>query len=105
MWRGGRAPPILKSAASARCRGEEVEMVVSRPVRPGLAALVVVSLILVFPAESSAATNLALNRPATASSTWSATYDPPKAVDSNDTTRWSAASGQWTNQWVRIDLG
>ena len=78
---------------------------VPRPVRHGLASLVVVSLTLLFAAESSAATNLALNRPATASSTWSATYDPPKAVDGSDTTRWSAASGQWTNQWVRIDLG
>lgn len=49
--------------------------------------------------------NLPLSGTATASTTWSASYDAAKAIDGSDSTRWSAASNQLTNQWVRIDLG
>jgi hypothetical protein len=49
--------------------------------------------------------NLALNKPASASTTWSASYDAPKAVDGDTATRWSAASGQTANQWLLVDLG
>src|SRR5207248_3224770 len=49
--------------------------------------------------------NLALNKTATASSTWSASYTAPMAVDGNTTSRWSAASGQTNNQWLLVDLG
>lgn len=49
--------------------------------------------------------NAPLAGTATASTIWSASYDAPKAVDGSDTTRWSAASGQLTNQWVRLDFG
>jgi hypothetical protein len=42
---------------------------------------------------------------ATASTTWSSSYDASKAIDGSDSTRWSAASGQTTNQWLRIDFG
>jgi hypothetical protein len=54
---------------------------------------------------SSASTNLALNQTASASTTWSATYDAAKAVDGSTSTRWSAASGQTSNQWLLVDLG
>jgi endo-1,4-beta-D-glucanase Y len=51
-------------------------------------------------------TNLALNRPASASSIWSATYAASKAVDGTTTSsRWSSASGQIANQWLLVDLG
>lgn len=49
--------------------------------------------------------NLALNKTATASSIWSSSYDASKAVDGSDSSRWSAASGQTSNQWVLIDFG
>jgi len=48
--------------------------------------------------------NLALGRPATASSTQFLTsLTPGKAVDGNDSTRWSS---NWSdNQWITVDLG
>lgn len=49
--------------------------------------------------------NSALASTATASTTWSASYDAAKAIDGSDSTRWSAASNQLTNQWVRLDFG
>jgi uncharacterized membrane protein len=49
--------------------------------------------------------NLALNKAASASTVWSATYDASKAVDGNTATRWSAASAQTSNQWLLVDLG
>lgn len=48
-------------------------------------------------------TNLALNRPATASSTESASFPANLAVDGNAGTRWSSAFSD--PQWIRIDLG
>src|SRR3954471_22225681 len=45
----------------------------------------------------------ALNRPATASSTYSAEYAPGKAVDGDTTTRWSSTFND--NQWWQVDLG
>jgi acyl-homoserine lactone acylase PvdQ len=48
--------------------------------------------------------NLALGRPATASSTQFLTnYTPDKAVDGDPTTRWS--SNYSDNQWISVDLG
>ena len=50
-----------------------------------------------------AATNLALNRPATASSIEKAGLEPGKAVDGNTSTRWSS---QFSDaQWIYVDLG
>jgi cytochrome c len=49
------------------------------------------------------AANLALNRPATASSTESATYPASAAVDGSATTRWSSAFSD--PQWIQVDLG
>jgi hypothetical protein len=48
-------------------------------------------------------TNLALNKPVTASSVESAAYPASAAVDSSTTTRWSSAFSD--PQWIRVDLG
>jgi glucose/arabinose dehydrogenase len=48
-------------------------------------------------------TNLALNKPATASSTESATFPASAAVDASATTRWSSAFSD--PQWIQVDLG
>ena len=51
--------------------------------------------------------DLALDRPAYASSVESASYAPAMAVDGNSSTRWS--SGQWMQNsstgWIYVDLG
>jgi type 1 glutamine amidotransferase len=47
--------------------------------------------------------NLALNKPATASSVESASFPASNAVDASTTTRWSS---QFSDpQWIRVDLG
>ena len=49
------------------------------------------------------ATNIALNKPATASSVQGNGYLPAKAVDGNAATRWSS---QFSDpQWIQVDLG
>ncbi len=48
-------------------------------------------------------TNLALNRPATASSVEAAAYPASAAVDASLTTRWSSAFSD--PQWIQVDLG
>jgi F5/8 type C domain len=49
------------------------------------------------------ATNAAVNKPATASSTENATFPASNAFDGNTSTRWSSA---FTDpQWVQVDLG
>jgi F5/8 type C domain len=48
-------------------------------------------------------TNLALNHPATASSTEAAGYPAGNAVDGNTGTRWSSAFSD--PQWIQVDLG
>jgi hypothetical protein len=48
-------------------------------------------------------TNLALNRPTTASSTESAAFGPGLAADGNGGTRWSSAFSD--PQWIQVDLG
>jgi glucose/arabinose dehydrogenase/PKD repeat protein len=45
----------------------------------------------------------ALNRPASASSTYAAGFEPGKAVDGNSSTRWS--STYQDGQWWQVDLG
>ena len=49
------------------------------------------------------ATNLALNKPATASSVESAAYPASAAVDGPPTTRWASAFAD--PQWIQVDLG
>ena len=51
----------------------------------------------------SAQTNLALNRPATASSSENAGTTANLAVDGNTGTRWSSAFSD--PQWIQVDLG
>ncbi len=48
-------------------------------------------------------TDLALNKPATASSVENASYPASNAVDASTTTRWSSAFSD--PQWIRVDLG
>lgn len=52
---------------------------------------------------SSGTGNIALNVPAVASSTQTASYPASQAVDGNTTTRWS--SNYSDNQWIYVDLG
>jgi len=54
-------------------------------------------------AGSSGGTNIALNKPATASSLENATLPASNAVDGNTGTRWSSAFSD--PQWIQIDLG
>src|SRR2546423_7755009 len=54
-------------------------------------------------APSSASADLAHGKPATASSTYSSTYQPGYAVDGDSNTRWS--SNFTDNQWWQVDLG
>ncbi|WP_344619388.1 discoidin domain-containing protein, partial [Dactylosporangium salmoneum] len=49
-------------------------------------------------------TNVALNRPATASSIEASRLSPDKAVDGDGSTRWASAQGV-DPQWIQIDLG
>ncbi|MEV0719814.1 discoidin domain-containing protein, partial [Asanoa sp. NPDC050611] len=49
------------------------------------------------------ATNVALNKPATASSVENAAFPASQAVDASTTTRWSSAFGD--PQWIQVDLG
>ncbi|XHR27284.1 MAG: discoidin domain-containing protein [Chthoniobacteraceae bacterium] len=51
----------------------------------------------------SAATNVALNKTATASSSESSSHGPSNAVDGNTGTRWS--SGFTDSEWLTVDLG
>lgn len=49
--------------------------------------------------------NLALNKPATASTSFSSAYAPSMAVDADpNNTRWCAVNGT-NGQWLRVDLG
>ncbi|MDQ1723144.1 MAG: hypothetical protein QOG52_172 [Frankiaceae bacterium] len=48
-------------------------------------------------------TNIALGKPATASSTENSTFPASNAVDGNATTRWSSAFSD--PQWLQVDLG
>ena len=73
-----------------------------------LVTLLLASLVLVaMPAPAGAAgcgtTNVAMNRPAVASSTENATFPASAAFDGNPGTRWSS---QFSDpQWVQVDLG
>ncbi|WP_164716281.1 discoidin domain-containing protein [Paenibacillus whitsoniae] len=55
--------------------------------------------------QGGSASNLALGKTYSASTTWSASYAADKAFDGSTSTRWSAASGSLTNQWLSVDFG
>jgi hypothetical protein len=57
----------------------------------------------VSPATGCGTTNVALNKPATASSQENAAFPPQSAVDGNAGTRWSSAFAD--PQWLQVDLG
>jgi hypothetical protein len=48
--------------------------------------------------------NLALNKPSSASTNWSSSFNSPKGFDGSDSSRWSASAGSATNQWLGVDL-
>lgn len=50
-------------------------------------------------------TNLALNRPATASSIEAAGFEASKAVDGSTSSRWASVDPAPTAQWIYVDLG
>jgi F5/8 type C domain/Glycosyl hydrolases family 2, TIM barrel domain len=76
-----------------------------------LAALLAAAAVALVPASAQAApaasscgtTDVALDRPATASSTESGQFPASAAVDGSTSTRWSSA---WSDpQWIQVDLG
>ncbi len=73
-----------------------------------LTALLLFTTMLVSSAEEANTTgsleNLALNKPALASSEWSTTYDASKAFDGNDSSRWSAGRETAGGEWIQVDL-
>lgn len=50
-------------------------------------------------------TDVAHGKPAAASSSYSAAFDPSKAVDADTTTRWAQQSGAADPSWLKVDLG
>jgi hypothetical protein len=48
--------------------------------------------------------NLAKNKPSSASTNWSSSFNSPKAFDGTDSSRWSASAASATNQWIAVDL-
>jgi hypothetical protein len=49
--------------------------------------------------------DLALNKPASASSAYSGGYGPDKAVDGNNSTFWSTRTADNVGEWWQVDLG
>lgn len=58
---------------------------------------------MVAPIQASAATNIAHNKTATASSSEDSTKTPDKAIDGNASTRWSSSYSD--PQWISVDFG
>jgi len=76
----------------------------ARTALAGLAVVLVASFTLVTsPAAHAADTLISQGKPATASSTESATFPASNAVDGNTATRWSSAFAD--PQWIQVDLG
>ncbi|MFG2044609.1 discoidin domain-containing protein, partial [Dactylosporangium sp. NPDC048998] len=95
--------PSLNRPGAHRRRGRPLLAVVAVAAALIACALVVVTR----PASAATAcgtTNVALNRPATASSVESGSLTAAKAVDGSSSTRWSSAHGV-DPQWIQIDLG
>lgn len=49
--------------------------------------------------------NLAMGKKTTASTQWSDEYAPSMATDGKPETRWSAASGKASGEWLEVDFG
>jgi hypothetical protein len=60
-----------------------------------------------FEVRNAAATNLALGKPATASSNFGAGFEPFRATDGDPNTRWAVSSAGRADDasWLRVDLG
>ncbi len=77
----------------------------SRTLKPGESVIIRISeQSTSWPAEP---VNLALGKPAAASSTWSAQtgYEASKVTDGSLSTRWSAEGGTANNQWIEVNFG
>jgi beta-glucanase (GH16 family) len=85
------------------------KFVKSRPQKHWLALLLGTAMIAAFvlPAGlvSAVGPNLALNRPATASSIEGTGFEAAKAVDGSATTRWASVDPAPSAQWIYVDLG
>ncbi len=57
------------------------------------------------PLPNAVPVNVALNKPAVASSQWSAAYAARFANDGKVNTRWNAANGTAAGQWLKVNLG
>ncbi len=71
--------------------------------RRTLASLLIIAALVTAATVASAAANIALGRPATASGTYTPSAAPFAAVDGDTTTAWNA--GGYATQWIEIDLG
>ncbi|MFI7599425.1 discoidin domain-containing protein [Actinoplanes sp. NPDC049681] len=69
-----------------------------------VAALAVAGGVVLAHSAEAAETLLTAGRPATASSTEGAGFEPGKAVDGNTSTRWASKEGGG-EQWIAVDLG
>ena len=76
---------------------------VKQLVSVALVLLLAFMLLNILPKTSGQTTNLALNKPASASSSETSSLTPNLAVDGNPATRW--ASQYSDPQWLQIDLG
>ncbi len=76
-------------------------------VRPFVFAAVAVGVAIFLVASPSRAqtSNLALNKPATASSIEGSSYTAAKAVDGSTSTRWASVDPATSSQWIYVDLG
>lgn len=70
-----------------------------------LLAVLVMSCIIAPSSTYAQTTNLALNKPATASSIEASGFEAAKAVDGNTSTRWASVDPATTAQWIYVDFG
>ncbi len=95
---GGTGNATLTVSAPANTTGarRRADITVTGPAGSGLTRTIATS-------QTSTPINLALGKPATASSSESTTYAPARAVDGDTNTRWSSTFID--PQWLMVDLG
>ena len=93
----------MRSAAHARRLRQVLRRAAVLAVPVLLGGLLLPAAVPAARAATCGSTNLALNQPATASSTENASFPASAAVDGNTGTRWSSAFSD--PQWLEVDLG
>ena len=93
----------MRSAAHARRLRQVLRRAAVLAVPVLLGGLLLPAAVPAARAATCGSTNLALNQPATASSTENASFPASSAVDGNTGTRWSSAFSD--PQWLEVDLG